>query len=215
MPIYCWCVSWWAGRQHSRASNNIYNGCLVSPRYHSYLQHISALLYPPTSHWPRYSGGVVTQTSHPLLALVWYSLYLSWEEWSLNCPVNQILIIAVFVFTSSSPSPVTGRGGGGLGVSSWDIFVCNQSSEQSNEWEDEPSWRCKISQSVSWETHHSFVDWLSPPRLLWTEDFFQDCFVLFFHQKLDLPSQTRYTCASHEKLIVEPQPTSTSSLLAY
>ena len=38
------------GRQHSRAGNNIYNGCLLSPRYHSYLQHISALLNPPTSH---------------------------------------------------------------------------------------------------------------------------------------------------------------------
>ena len=55
------------GQADSRASNNIYNGCLVSPRYHGYLQHISALLYPPLppslppSHFTlTYSAGLVT-----------------------------------------------------------------------------------------------------------------------------------------------------------
>ena len=144
-------------RQHSRASNNIYNGCLVSPRYHQ-LSPAHLIFTLSSSHFtlgwsvrPEYWLGQICG----LILVIVCSLYLSWEEWSaLNCPVNQILIIAVFVFTSQ-------KRGGGLGVSSWDIFVCNQSSDLSNEWEDELSWRCKISQSVSWETQQSFVDWLA------------------------------------------------------
>ena len=97
----------------SRASNNIYNGCLVSPRYHCYLQHISALLYPPPppptdlQWWSGHSN--LSSSPSPGLILV---ISVVGRLTGLNCPVNQILIITVFVFTSQ-------RGGEeGLGVSS-------------------------------------------------------------------------------------------------
>ena len=88
-------------RQHSRASNNIYNGCLVSPRYHQVSPHISSLLYPPTSHWP---CSLVSQACVLTGTDLWSKTrYICRGKSAPNCPVNQILIIAVFVFT---------RGGG-------------------------------------------------------------------------------------------------------
>ena len=206
MPIYCWCVSRCPGRTlvpviiFTMAA--LYHPDITRYLLTSHLYFILPLHTEPV-HWSVRPAYWLGQICGLILVISVVGRV------ALNCPVNQILIIAVFVFTSPSDSQ---EEEGGLGVSSWDIFVCNQSSDQSNEWEDEPSWRCKISQSVSWETHHSFVDWLSPPRLLWTEDFFQDCFV--FHQKLNLPSQTRYTCGNSQAMrnsLSSP----TSSLLAY
>ena len=88
---------------HSRASNNIYNGCLVSPRYHCYLQHISALLIlplplPPHTDLQWWSGhSNLSSSPSPGLILV---ISVVGRLTGLNCPVNQILIITVFVFTS-------------------------------------------------------------------------------------------------------------------
>ena len=109
MPIYCWCVSRWAGRQHSRASNNIYNGCLVSPRYHSYLQHISALLYPPTSHCKlELVDWLVTPSSG--LALV--ISVVGRVESQLSCQSNSNYRCFCFYQPQSQPSHWQGGRGG-------------------------------------------------------------------------------------------------------
>ena len=99
------CIS--VPRQNSRASNNIYNGCLVSPRYHQVSPHISSLLYPPTSHW---ACSLVSQACVLTGTDLWSKTrYICRGKSAPNCPVNQILIIAVFVFTSQ------GGGEGGWG----------------------------------------------------------------------------------------------------
>lgn len=113
----------WLLRQHSRASTNIYNDCLVSPRYHGYLRIISSLhRLPPTLHWTLDTG--LEQWQSVVWSLLFSSIMpLYWlgqicglilvisvvGRVALNCPVNQILIIAVFVFTSQGG----GRGGWG------------------------------------------------------------------------------------------------------
>ena len=210
MPIYCWCVSWWAGSSlvpviiFTMAA--LYHPDITAISSTSQLYFILPLPLPPHTDLQWWSGhSNLSSSPSPGLILV---ISVVGRLTGLNCPVNQILIITVFVFTSQ-------RGGEeGLGVSSWDIFVCNQSSDQSNEWEDELSWRCKISQSVSWETQHSHLLTDSAPRgCSGLKISFR--IVLFSHQKLNLPSQTRYTCGNSQPMRNWLLSLIVSSLLAY
>ena len=121
----------WLLRQHSRASTNIYNGCLVSPRYHGYLSLISSTLYPPShftlvTHWSLVSSVMPLYWLGQICGLILVISVVG--RVALNCPVNQILIIAVFVFTSQGG----GRGGWGSRLEIY-LSVINHRTRAMNE----------------------------------------------------------------------------------